>query len=298
MVILIDPARWPAHGTTWAHLVSDASLTELHAFAAANGLPSRAFDLDHYDVPADRVDGLVAVGATPVPARELLRRLRASGLRVRGADRGAERSRSRRADLTRRWAALDPDTPGWAAVGRHLLDRWSQPHRRYHDAVHLAEVLGHLDVLADGGEEVGRAVVLAAWFHDAVYDGEPGRDEERSAELAAAVLAPLLPDPEVAEVGRLVRLTASHAPGPADRAGAALCDADLAILAAPASRYRAYVGAVRAEYRHVPEPEFRAGRARVLARLLAGPLFSTAVGRSRWASRARANMLAELTTLT
>ncbi len=36
MTVLIDTAMWPAHGTLWAHLVSDASLDELHAFAAAN----------------------------------------------------------------------------------------------------------------------------------------------------------------------------------------------------------------------------------------------------------------------
>ena len=87
MVVLIDSPLWPAHGTVWAHLVSDSSLEELHAFAEANGLPRRGFDLDHYDVPERRVDELIAAGATPVTGRELVLRLRASGLRVRGRDR-------------------------------------------------------------------------------------------------------------------------------------------------------------------------------------------------------------------
>lgn len=297
MAILIDPARWPAHGTTWAHLVSDESLSELHAFAAATGLPPRSFDLDHYDVPAGRVTDLVAAGARPVAARELLARLRASGLRVRGGDRAGQRASRRREDLLARWAALAPGRPGWAAIGTDLLGRWSEPHRRYHDEVHLAEVLTHLDVLAEGGEEVRRAVVLAAWFHDAVYAGEPGRDEERSAALAADVLAATVPRPEVAEVARLVRVTRDHAPEPGDRAGRVLCDADLAILAAPEARYRAYAAAVREEHRHVPEARFRAGRAQVLGALLEGTLFGTATGRARWEARARANVLAELRSL-
>ncbi|HEV7567125.1 MAG: hypothetical protein JWP70_872 [Leifsonia sp.] len=87
MTVLIDQPAWPAHGTFWSHLVSDASLEELHAFAEANEVPRRSFDLDHYDVPARRYDELVAAGATAVGGRELVIRLRDSGLRVRGRDR-------------------------------------------------------------------------------------------------------------------------------------------------------------------------------------------------------------------
>jgi len=86
-VILLDPPLWPRHERLWSHLVSDSSLDELHAFAARAGIPPRAFDLDHYDVPDERYDELVALGAVPVGTRELVRRLRASGLRVRARDR-------------------------------------------------------------------------------------------------------------------------------------------------------------------------------------------------------------------
>jgi len=87
VAILIDDAIWPAHGRMWAHLVSDSDLAELHAFAEVNGIPRRGFDLDHYDVPDDAHTRLVAAGAAHVTGRELVRRLIASGLRVRGVDR-------------------------------------------------------------------------------------------------------------------------------------------------------------------------------------------------------------------
>jgi hypothetical protein len=87
MAVLIDPPLWPKHGTVWSHLVSDASIDELVAFAERNGIPARGFDLDHYDVPAERYDELVAAGAQAVPARELVRRLAASGLRVTPRER-------------------------------------------------------------------------------------------------------------------------------------------------------------------------------------------------------------------
>ena len=82
-MILVDQPLWPAHGRRFAHLASDASHEELHAFAAALGLPERAFHRDHYDLPDAWWDRAVAAGAIPVDARELVRRLRDAGLRVR-----------------------------------------------------------------------------------------------------------------------------------------------------------------------------------------------------------------------
>ncbi|MGD8201581.1 DUF4031 domain-containing protein [Ornithinimicrobium sp. W1679] len=83
MTVYLDPPLWPAHGRHFSHLISDSSLGELHAFARAVGLPERAFEGDHYDVPEERYAALVAAGAVPVPATELARRLRDSGLRFR-----------------------------------------------------------------------------------------------------------------------------------------------------------------------------------------------------------------------
>lgn len=87
MAILVDDPVWPAHGRLWAHLVSDDTLDELHTFARAHDLPARAFDRDHYDVPEEAIPRLIAGGALSVSGKELVTRLIASGLRVRGRDR-------------------------------------------------------------------------------------------------------------------------------------------------------------------------------------------------------------------
>ena len=87
MTVLVDPPVWPRHGRLWGHLVSDTSLAELHDLASRAGIPSRGFDRDHYDVPAERYDELVGLGAVLVDPRELVRRLRASGLLVPARDR-------------------------------------------------------------------------------------------------------------------------------------------------------------------------------------------------------------------
>jgi Protein of unknown function (DUF4031) len=84
-VILVDEARWPWRGRRWAHLVSDRSYDELHRFAAGLGIPRRAFQGDHYDITAALRRQALDLGAQPVEARELVRRLRAAGLRRRPA---------------------------------------------------------------------------------------------------------------------------------------------------------------------------------------------------------------------
>jgi predicted metal-dependent HD superfamily phosphohydrolase len=97
------------------------------------------------------------------------------------------------------------------------------------------------------------------------------------------------------EVVRLVRLTADHEVADGDADGAVLADADLAVLAADPERYAAYASGVRAEYAHVGDAEFAAGRSAVLRRLLERPsLYGTSSARTRWEARARHNMETEL----
>ena len=176
-----------------------------------------------------------------------------------------------------------------------LYSRYDEPWRRYHDRRHLVAVLGYVEELAGLADDAD-AVRMAAWFHDAVYD--PGRqdNEAASAELAQALLPAHGVGPaQVAEVVRLVRLTAGHDPVDGDANGAVLCDADLAVLGGEPATYQRYVDRVREEYRGLDDATFAAGRARVLEALLALPqLFRTAIARERWDASARRNLAGEL----
>lgn len=288
MAIYIDPPLWPAHGTHFSHLVSDTSLAELHTFAAAAGIPERAFDGDHYDVPERRFDELVAAGAMPVEARMLVRKLISSGLRIPAR----QRNKSLKMPLQLRWDAI---MPGHDALFLDLLDRWSEPHRHYHGCTHLLSVLESLDLLTEPADPP-RTVLLAAWFHDAVYQGIPLQDEEESARLAEDRLRDAgLPDADVAEVARLVRLTGDHRPEAGDSDGALLCDADLSVLGGDPDEYARYVAAVRKDYAHVGDADFAAGRAAVVRRLLElDPLFHTGRAKELWLDAAQRNLKGEL----
>lgn len=199
------------------------------------------------------------------------------------------------AELETRWRGLVPDAPYAEAAGRELLDRWREPHRRYHTVDHLAAVLVAIDVLAAGAPDP-RAVRLAAWFHDAVYQPQQPDNEDRSARLAVRTLSELgVPAATVAEVRRLVLLTAAHRPEAGDGNGAALNDADLAVLGSARAGYDRYAALIRAEYAAVPDVAFVAGRAALLEQLLSAPsLYATREGRQRWEAAARVNLQREL----
>ncbi|MGY1600873.1 HD domain-containing protein [Geodermatophilus sp. SYSU D00815] len=195
------------------------------------------------------------------------------------------------------WAALAGDSPTSRTEWAALVAAWGEPHRRYHDLAHLAAVLGIVGELAPAAADAD-AVRLAAWYHDAVYDPTRPDNEAVSAERARAGLRGLVDEARVAEVARLVLLTAGHDPEPGDANGAVLCDADLAVLASPPEAYATYASAVREEYRHLPDEVFTAGRIAVLERLLALPaLYRLPQVAARWTERARANLAAELTLL-
>ena len=199
-------------------------------------------------------------------------------------------------DLRARWASDLPDAPAAASAAAFadLVDRHGEPHRHYHTITHVAAVLDALDELG-----AGRTERLAAWYHDAVCDPTASDNEARSARLAATVLPGLgVDDRTVTEVARLVELTRTHDPAGDDTAGAALVDADLSILGADERTYDAYAAGVRAEYAHVPDDLWRAGRPAVLRSFAARPaLFHTATARACWEAPARANLARELAAL-
>ncbi len=98
MAILIDEARWWFEGRKWCHLVSDVSYDELFVFTDALDIPRRAFQGDHFDIPEEYRADMIAAGAVVVESRELVRRLRAAGLRLSPSERRARTGDARRSD--------------------------------------------------------------------------------------------------------------------------------------------------------------------------------------------------------
>ena len=175
-----------------------------------------------------------------------------------------------------------------------LVAAYAAPGRPYHNLAHIEDCLGKLAALPhlSAGE---RAILTEAiWWHDVVYNPTRSDNEELSAQLAERDVAADMRD----EVGRLIRLTKGHQVAPGDRLGAILISIDLSILGAEPARYDAYAAAIRKEFAHVQEADYRAGRAEVLRQFAARPMiFPDAAFALKYEQRARENIAREVASL-
>lgn len=205
-------------------------------------------------------------------------------------------------NLTEDWTALLSSFGTEPALVQEALaqvqDAYSAPGRFYHTLEHIGYVLDVIDALRGLAGDL-RAVQLAAWLHDVVYDTKARDNEERSALFAQQLLARAAVDAStVRAVATMIRKTRDHENPDGDEDTQVLLDADLAILGAPAQEYDRYAQAIRQEYSWVPQTQYRAGRRQVLQRFLdrrrihgTEPMF-----RAR-ESQARDNLTRELSNL-
>jgi predicted metal-dependent HD superfamily phosphohydrolase len=174
-----------------------------------------------------------------------------------------------------------------------LIAAYTAPGRHYHNLAHIEDcldALARVDLSSLEREILSEAI----WWHDVVYDATRPDNEELSAQLAEQHVREDLRH----EVGRLIRLTKTHAVQPGDRLGAILISIDLSILGAEPARYDAYAAAIRQEFIHVPEQDYRAGRARVLDHFAARPvIFPDPAFAAKYDPRARENLARELASL-
>jgi predicted metal-dependent HD superfamily phosphohydrolase len=184
-----------------------------------------------------------------------------------------------------RWRSLAGSNAD--ALGEELIAAYSEPGRHYHGLGHVTWLLNEAERRA--GRIVDMSFVgYAIWFHDAVYNPMRGDNEEQSAAWARRAL---FADPRVERIARLIEMTKNHAAGDATSDEALFLDMDIAIWGAPRSAYRAYAAGVRAEYGHVPDPAFAAGRGAFLeSQLSRSRLFRTDFYEDEFAALARANM--------
>ena len=193
----------------------------------------------------------------------------------------------------KRMGATDEGRPVFAEVWH----AWEEPHRHYHGVNHLRDCLAQLDGAPPTQADRDLAEV-ALWFHDAVYVPGATDNEARSAEWASRALTSAgVSRARADEIARLIQLTDHDAPA-ADPTGALVCDVDLSILGRPAPEFEDYERRIRAEYRSVTDPLYRAGRAAVLAGLLArDPLYRSEYFRTRFERPARQNLKRSLEAL-
>lgn len=186
-----------------------------------------------------------------------------------------------------------------ADVWMTVEDRYHEDHRAYHGWIHIGAMLNDLDsvrVEPDFASLDLDEVELAVFFHDIIYEPRATDNEAQSAALFRDAAAGMPPD-RIDRVAAMIFATARHEKSD-DPQTQLLLDLDLAILGATPNEYRRYCGAIRAEYEHVSQPDWKKGRAKVIEKFLARPvIYQTPHFNSLLEENARAHIRDELEAL-
>jgi len=200
-------------------------------------------------------------------------------------------------DLDHRHPALVPLLEAGFSPGRleQVLAFYDEPHRAYHDRLHLREMF---DAAIELGEFLSPAQSLALIFHDAIYvpGAARGSNEAMSAQLLR-VYTPGLDRGLIDGACAIVMDTAEHlARSPAAEL---VLDLDLMRLAAPPLDFDRYSRQVFAEQRSLIAIAddaqaldfFTARRIPFFQQLLDRPwIYCTPAGRRHFEASARANL--------
>lgn len=196
-------------------------------------------------------------------------------------------------ELRKGWEAATEGLGTPAARGEifdQLCAAYTGPDRHYHGIGHIADCLREFDPVRAQATNA-RAVELAIWFHDVVYDGRRADNEQRSADAADAALQRLGGSATLRrDVADLILLT-RHTQTPATVDGMLMIDIDLASLGIAPDAFDANGDAIRREYPHVADADFFRARINLLGRFLDRPrIYYTQVFFDRYERAARANL--------
>ena len=183
-----------------------------------------------------------------------------------------------------------------------IVTRYGEPQRAYHTLNHIEQLLVQLENINHILSEP-HITALALYYHDVIYDPTRSDNELQSAELATDALSSYLSPEQCQQIYALIMMTANHqidtlVDSDKYNDAAYLLDMDLSILGAPWSAYEQYAKAIRQEYAHVADDNYRDGRTAVLQGLLAHPkLYLTDHYYNQLETQARNNIKRELTLL-
>lgn len=208
-----------------------------------------------------------------------------------------------RAQLYRYWNRCCHGNDEWF---QRLWDMHTNYTRHYHTAVHLLEMCNLLDIVMEttsGSSEKQvldrKSILLAIFFHDAVYDATSSTNEEDSAKLYLEFDKSVSVDTALAtKVYDWIIATKTHQASVAaanDPSLQLFLDLDMAVLGKTAPAYLEYARLIRCEYQFVPKDTYCDKRSIVLQSFLQqDKIYGNPQMREALEQRARDNLRSEI----
>ncbi len=162
-------------------------------------------------------------------------------------------------------------------VYNRVHSAYCQDHRAYHNLSHIEQFFGEFEKHCHLFGDEAPLVAMAIFYHDIVYNAEPGKDEMASIRQARQDLTILRFKPEqIDRICQLIDYTRTH-DAPADDFTALLfLDMDMSILASDPKRYKKYVAGIKKEFKRYDPVHFLRGRNKFIGSMIGRiPLFKT-----------------------
>ena len=194
-------------------------------------------------------------------------------------------------------SAIEPEKVN--NLWQDIAIRYNEAQRAYHSLQHIEQLFRQFEQIKHVLNEP-HLIALALFYHDLIYAPTRSDNELKSAEYAVKALRPYISAAQCQHIYALIMMTANHKLAECSSAqknfdAAYLLDMDLSILGASWSEYEQYAQAVRQEYAHVSNIDYRVGRIAVLTELLAHPtLYLTDYYSTRLETQARQNIKREI----
>ncbi len=150
-----------------------------------------------------------------------------------------------------------------------LMQRYHEPHRRYHGWTHLWHCIEQFELTVARLEQPD-VVEMALWFHDAIYVPGASDNEDQSAELFRRAGEGVFSREFLQKVCSFTLLT-RHNVAPRESDGCFVVDIDLSSLASGWCSFLRDSDRIREEQSHIPDSSFYPGQVRFLRALLERP---------------------------
>lgn len=189
-----------------------------------------------------------------------------------------------------------------------LYHNYSSSTRAYHTLEHIDDCLARLDDFVQDPTNKAfvdtyidfNALMVAIWFHDAVYIPTSKVNERESADMVLVCLSGDLVDFHVAERAEALIMTTVHDPKfvPTNITTELMLDIDLASLGYSKEKFDENSENIRKEYLFVEENAYRDARVKILKGFLARPrIYHTDWFFNRYEKQARENLTREIARL-
>lgn len=146
-----------------------------------------------------------------------------------------------------------------------LLAMWNESHRHYHNLNHLNDLINQINEnKSKFSEKDYEKLMLAALFHDCVYDPTSNVNEEKSAEFFESCAVDKK-NKDIEEVKQIILDTKSHQP--TTQLSESFSKFDMSIVERDFNQLLDWETGIREEYKSFGE-EYKPGRLRFLESLL------------------------------